>query len=144
MANFYIPEFPYTGSQAIVASDRIMLLSKQDSTLIFGEKAVSLSSKGSVNIDSVKNVLINPGQAGIIELGLNATEAVIKGDSFVANLRLLVQDIELLSSALSKLSESNLAGAVPLIVQSATKLNETANILKDKFKDNLSTVTKTK
>ena len=109
MANSYIPEFPYTGSQAIVASDRITLLSKQDSTLIFGEKAVGLSSKGSVNIDSVKNVLINPGETGIIELGLNATEAVIKGDSFVANLRLLVQDIELLSSALSKMSETNLA-----------------------------------
>jgi hypothetical protein len=144
MANLYIPEFPYTGSQAIIAAERVTLLSKQDSTLIFGEKAVGLSTKGSINVDAVSGVKINPGDGKEILLGLNATEAVIKGDSFMENLYFLLVKIENFSQAVSQLSESNLAAAVPQIVSTASSLNTTANILKDKFKDNLSTVTKTK
>lgn len=143
MANLYIPEFPFTGSQAIVASDRVTLLSKQDSTLIFGEKAIGLSTKGSLNLDAVDGVKINPGTGKQVQLGLNATEAVIKGDGFMENLYILLVQIENFSLAVSKLSESNLAGAVPDIVRTASNLNSSANILKDKFKDNLSTVTKT-
>jgi hypothetical protein len=144
MANLYIPEFPYTGSQAIVAAERVTLLSKHDSTLIFGEKAVGISTKGSVNIDAVNGVKVNPGDGKEIQLGLNASEAVIKGDSFMVNLYLLLVEIENFTKAVSLLSESNLAAAVPKIVSTASTLNTTANILKDKFKDNLSTVTKTK
>lgn len=143
MANLYIPEFPYTGSQAIIAAERVTLLSKQDSTLIFGEKAVGLSTKGSINVDAVSGVKINPGEGKEILLGLNATEAVIKGDGFMGNLYLLLIQIENFSKQVSQLSESNLAKAIPGIVSSASTLNATANILKDKFKDNLSTVTKT-
>ena len=143
MANLYIPEFPYTGSQAIIAAERVTLLSKQDSTLIFGEKAVGLSTKGSINVDAVSGVKINPGEGKEILLGLNATEAVIKGDGFMGNLYLLLIQIENFSKEVSQLSESNLAKAIPRIVSSASTLNATANILKDKFKDNLSTVTKT-
>ncbi len=77
MDYMYVPYFPYTGSQAIVASDRVTLLSKEDSTLIFGEKAVGLSSKGSVNLDATQGVTLNPGEAKEIKLGLNANQSVI-------------------------------------------------------------------
>ena len=48
-----------------------------------------------------------------------------------------------MSSELSKISETNLASAVPLIVKSATNLNTVATVMKANFRDTLSTVTKT-
>jgi hypothetical protein len=139
----YIPYFPFTGSQAIVASDRVTLLSKTDSVLVFGEKAVALSSKGSVNLDATEGVIINPGEAKTVKLGVNANQSVIKGDSFIDNLDLLLTAISNMSYSLSKINESNLAAAVPLIVKDATTLNTVATTMKAKFRDTLSTVTKT-
>lgn len=139
----YIPYFPFTGSQAIVASDRVTLLSKTDSVLVFGEKAVALSSKGSVNLDATEGVVINPGEAKTVKLGVNANQSVIKGDSFIDNLDLLLTAISNMSYSLSKINESNLAAAVPLIVKDATTLNTVATTMKAKFRDTLSTVTKT-
>jgi hypothetical protein len=139
----YIPYFPFTGSQAIVASDRVTLLSKTDSVLVFGEKAVALSSKGSVNLDATEGIIFNPGEAKEIKLGVNANQSVIKGDSFIDNLILLLDAISNMSSELSKISETNLASAVPLIAKSATNLNSVATVMKANFRDTLSTVTKT-
>ncbi len=143
MDYMYVPYFPYTGSQAIVASDRVTLLSKEDSTLIFGEKAVGLSSKGSINLDAVQGVTLNPGEAKEIKLGLNANQSVIRGDSFIDNLDLLLIAISNMSYALSKINESNLAASIPLIVKNASTLNDVATAMKAKFRDTLSTVTKT-
>lgn len=139
----YVPYFPFTGSQAIVASDRVTLLAKADSVLVFGEKAVGLSSKGSINLDATQGVIINPGEGKKIKLGTNANQAVIRGDSFMDNMELLLVAIENMSYALSKINESNLAAAVPLIVKSAANLNTVATTMKAKFKDTLSTVTRT-
>lgn len=139
----YVPYFPFTGSQAIVASDRVTLLAKVDSVLLFGEKAVALSSKGSVNLDATEGVIINPGEAKTVKLGVNANQSVIKGDSFIDNLDLLLTAISNMSYALSKINESNLAAAVPLIVKDAATLNTVATTMKAKFRDTLSTVTKT-
>lgn len=44
--------FPYSGSQAIISSDRVWLYSRRDSTLLFGNNSVGLSSKGTINLDS--------------------------------------------------------------------------------------------
>jgi hypothetical protein len=139
----YIPYFPFTGSQAIVASDRVTLLSKTDSVLVFGEKAVALSSKGSVNLDATEGIIINPGEAKTVKLGVNANQSVIRGDSFIDNLDLLLTAVSNMSYALSKINETNLAAAVPLIVKSATTLDTVATTMKAKFRDTLSTVTKT-
>lgn len=44
--------FPYSGSQAIISSDRVWLYARRDSTLLFGNNSVGLSSKGTINLDS--------------------------------------------------------------------------------------------
>ncbi len=48
-----------------------------------------------------------------------------------------------MSFAISKMNESNLAASIPLIVKNATTLNDVATAMKAKFRDTLSTVTKT-
>lgn len=143
MDSTYVPYFPYTGSQAIVTGDRVTLLSKEDSVLVFGEKAVALSTKGSLNFDSTNGIILNPGESKEVKLGLQANQSVIKGDSFIDNLDLLLIAISNLSFALSQINESNLAAAVPGIVKEATTLYTQATTLKAKFRDTLSTVTKT-
>lgn len=139
----YVPYFPYTGSQAIIASDRVTLLSKEDSVLVFGEKAVALSSKGSVNLDASEGIIFNPGDSKTVKLGINANQSLIKGDSFMDNLDLLLNAISNLSYALSQINESNFAASVPGIAKQAESLNTVATTIKSKFRDTLSTVTKT-
>jgi hypothetical protein len=75
--------FPYSGSQAIIVSDRVWIHSKNDSTMIFGSDSIGLSSKGTINLDSsIYTVVFSPK----IYLGRgseNETEPVILGQTFI-------------------------------------------------------------
>lgn len=55
----YQPQFPYEGRQIIIDSGRVTLNSKDDTTFLLGREAVSISSGGSVNIDSNGDFLLN-------------------------------------------------------------------------------------
>ena len=55
----YVPEFPYIGNQAIIKSDRVVLMGDKDSVFLFGNEAVSLSSKHTVNLDAKDKVIIS-------------------------------------------------------------------------------------
>ena len=55
----YQPQFPYEGRQIIIDSGRVTLNSKDDTTFLLGKEAVSISSGGSVNIDSNGDFLLN-------------------------------------------------------------------------------------
>ena len=76
----YRPDFPYRGKQIIIDSGRVMLNSKDDATFIVGNKAVSISSGGTINLDSDGKCIIN---SSAIDLGLEAIHPVIHGDTFV-------------------------------------------------------------
>ena len=89
----YIPKFPYNGNQSIITSDRVTLLAKTDGAFIFGKKAVSLSSQGTVNIDAKQKLAIS---SPIIELGLNAStkgEPALLGDALVLALDNLIDQL---------------------------------------------------
>ena len=76
----YKPVFPYTGKQIIIDSDRVTLNSKDDMTFLIAKKAVSISSGGTVNIDSEGMTIINSPK---IKLGLNAEHPLVYGDTLV-------------------------------------------------------------
>jgi hypothetical protein len=76
----YQPDFPYRGKQIIIDSDRVTLNSKNDATFLVGKKAVSISSGGTINLDSDGKCIIN---SSAIDLGLEAIHPVIHGDTFV-------------------------------------------------------------
>jgi len=74
----YKPEFPYRGKQIIIDSDRVLLNSKTDTTFIIGNKAVGISSGGSINLDSSGDCIINSAN---IKLGLDARHPLVYGDT---------------------------------------------------------------
>mgnify|MGYP003642984246 CR=1 FL=1 len=73
----YKPVFPYTGKQIIIDSDRVTLNSKEDMTFLLAKKAISISSGGTVNIDSGGMTIINSPK---IKLGLDAEHPLVHGD----------------------------------------------------------------
>ena len=53
----YIPEQPdqYAGKQAIINSDRILFNAKEDSILLYSEKAIGFSTNGNIHFDTDNN-----------------------------------------------------------------------------------------
>jgi hypothetical protein len=89
----YVPEFPYTGNQAIIKSDRVILMGDKDAVFIFGNQAIGLSSRHTINLDAKEKVTISSPK---IELGNNAKslgEPVILGDVLVSQLVLLLEQL---------------------------------------------------
>jgi hypothetical protein len=139
----YIPAIPYGGNQAIISSNRVTLHAQEDSVLIFGKKAIALSSLGTLNLDITSRLLINTPK---IELGLDAErlgDPVLLGNKNVQIMTRLLESLELLGSALQCLTETQLELAIPEIVYSAQKLAETAQSLRGDLSSTLSKVTYT-
>lgn len=67
----------YDGKQAILCSDRVILNARKEEVLLFSPKSIGLSTEGTVNIDSTKEMIINSRN---IYLGLNATQHILLGD----------------------------------------------------------------
>jgi len=139
----YIPTIPYGGNQAIISSNRVTLHAQEDSVLIFGKKAIALSSLGTINLDINDKLIINSPK---IELGLNAEKSgdpVILGNKNVELMTRLLKSLEILGTSLQCLTETELELAIPDIVFSAQKLAETAASLKTDLSSTLSKVTYT-
>jgi hypothetical protein len=140
----YIPTPQYTGHQVIITSDRVTLHSRNDSVMLFGKKAIALSSLGTVNLDVSKKVIINSPK---IELGLSAErlgEPVLLGKKTVQMLSRLLDALTLLSTSLSTISNTKLETSIPGIVKSSKALAELCPKLRSSLKDILSEVTYTK
>jgi len=69
----YKPEIPdqYTKEQIILSSGRLVFNAKSDSVMLFGSKAILLSSAGTINLDSDSHTIINSPK---IYLGLQASK----------------------------------------------------------------------
>jgi hypothetical protein len=101
-ANFgsdYKPEFPYLHDQLILNSGRVLLNSKHDSTLLFGKKAIALSSDGTLNFDSRLKYIVNSPR---IELGLGDKASVTLGEPLIDYLTSLTTSINDLALELAK------------------------------------------
>lgn len=135
-----VPQFPYTGSQVIVASDRVTLYSRTDGVFLFGKGTVGLSSPSTINLDSRESVLVYSPK---IKLGSRATEQVILGNRMIKDLREIYIDLKFLCDALSRLNETNFSATVPYITRASQKLSGRLNQKIIDLNNNLSNVTYT-
>jgi hypothetical protein len=122
--DLYVPKLRYAGAQIILSSDRVTIHSEGDCILIFGNKAVAISSKGYVDINS-EGTTINAPQ---IELGLQAKdkgEPVTKATSLLISLGQILKRLQDVSQALNRLSETGLGEAIPAIVKATEVLTST-------------------
>ena len=140
-ATLYKPEFPYRGKQIIIDSDRVLLNAKDDSVFIVGDKAVGISSGGTFNIDSDDKTIINSPQ---IDLGLNAEEAAVKGDTLVKVFNEYLLGINLL--VVPQLKTATDAEGVKLagVQRAGEALEALTNMLNEDIKASLSNVVKIK
>ena len=117
----YKPVFPYTGKQIIIDSDRVTLNSKEDMTFLLAKKAISISSGGTVNIDSKGMTIINSPK---IKLGLDADHPLVYGDVLVDILSNFFQILQ--QRVAPELKKSAIEGIPILGAQSAAKALSTA------------------
>lgn len=139
----YIPAIPYGSNQAIISSNRVTLHAQEDSILVFGKKAIALSSLGTINLDITDRLIINSPK---IELGLDAEKLgspVILGSKNVQLMTRLLESLEILGTSLQCLTETQLELAIPDIVFSAQKLADTTAALRADLSSTLSKVTYT-
>jgi len=136
----YIPKFPYTGDQVTVGAGRLIFHAKEDSVFIFANKAISLATSGSAHINATEGTFIN---SNTIELGLNAQEQLIKGNTAVMNWKVLYTQLQQFVNAVGGMSETELGLSVVEINKVATVLSQTIQAQRDSLDDLLSTTTKT-
>mgnify|MGYP003656166780 CR=1 FL=1 len=133
--------FPYLGNQVIISSGRVMIESKDDVILLFSKKGVGVSTNGTFNVDAPEKTTLN---SKVIELGLRAVadgERVLKGQTTLQQLDLLLDGIVLLSDALS----SNTVARLSAVATIAGGLSITAKSVKSQLNTKaLSDVTYTK
>ena len=135
------PEFPYRGKQIIIDSDRVLLNAKDDSVFIIGDKAVGISTNGTFNIDSSGKTIINSSQ---IDLGLDAEESAVKGDTLVKVFNEYLLGINLL--VVPQLKTATDAEGVKLagVQRAGEALEALTNMLNEDIKASLSNVVKIK
>lgn len=136
----YIPKFPYIGEQATIGSGRILIHAKDDTAFIFADKAVVVSTTGSFHVNATEGTFINSQK---VELGLNAQEAIMKGNTTVNDLKLLYNALQKFTVAVGGLSTTEPQLAIPKIISSAKVLDRTLERLKNRLPDLLSQVSKT-
>ncbi len=119
----YKPAFPYLGNQVIITSGRVVAHSKDDMIFLFGKKGVGVSTPATFNIDADERVLITSPK---IELGYQAEvygQPILLGNSTVAQLRLLLDQLKALADGLVLMKSTELEVSIPKIVQAATVLS---------------------
>lgn len=133
----YKPDFPYKQNQIILSSDRIVLHSKKDSIFLFGQKAVAISTNGTLNVDAKIGMTV---AAPVIELGADASidgigDPLIKAGDFMTQLSRILTQLELLAGALMilKSESTGFAASVPVITAQARLLKDVTADVKARF-----------
>ena len=126
------PQFPYSGNQIILSSDRVVLHSKKDAIFLFGKAAVGLSSTKTINLEAKEAIHISspkvylgpvysPGELSTdyqpTVLGNNLSEELLDLYTYLSSVAFL----------LSKVNESNLATWAPSMRYAAEILNSELN-----------------
>ena len=101
----YLPQFPYTGNQIILNSDRLHLNAKNDFILLNSKKSISLAAPGSINIDSEGSFIVN---ANKIKLGIGeqSNSPLVKGDKLQELLVSCAQFFQLISEDIEDAEDS--------------------------------------
>jgi len=94
----YTPETPskYSKPQIIFQSGRILFNAKDDSLLFFGNKAIILTSRGNIHLDSTGTIILNSTQDKKIQLGKDAKEPLLLGNKTIDELNTLTSKLSTL------------------------------------------------
>jgi len=125
----------YNKNQILLSSGRLVFNSSVDSILMSSIQDISLSSENEIGIDSKNNINLS---ANKINLGSkNATEAVIKGTSFMGQFELLLQQMENITEALTttRVWDEGVPAPDPVVVPIATNAAATIKNMKNLVKD---------
>lgn len=125
------PETPneFSGKQVIINSGRLVFNSTNDHILLSSNKSVGLNAINSINIDTPLTVI----QSDEVLLGSkNATEPMLKGNLLINELQSLLNQIQLLTTALQAVPQA--AAAATLVLSELPKIS--ANLEKTKSKVN--------
>jgi len=129
----YTPEYPYLGNQVIITSGRVTHHSYNDFIFLFGKKGVAVSSPATFTVDAQERTILN---SPVIELGFRAErvgEPIMLGTSTAIQLGFIFEAIANLAGALKELDSEDLESSFPLIVQTATVLEDTAKTVSSKI-----------
>ena len=114
----YKPQFPYNGKQIIFNSDRVLINSKNDSILLFSSKVISLSSNEGIHFNTEKEFIVNSSK---IQLGIDATEPLVRGNKFKNLMNKLLLDLENVGDQLFTATDSN-GNAIPSVQTAGNSL----------------------
>lgn len=133
-------EFPFTGPQVILSSDRILLHSKKDAVIIAGKRAVSLCSTETINLDAKEKIILD---SDLVELGHEARalgESVVLGNSLVFQLELFTGALKEIGVQLGRVGENkeNIAASITIIKNQGLQLESAAVQLEDSLQTLLS------
>lgn len=118
------PDLPsnYIKPQIVLNSDRVIINAKSDSVLISGNSSVSLSSNNGIYLEAKKKICIDSPN---IKLGdKDATQPVLKGDITVEYLKIIIQEIANISTALKTIqiyTGPNVVGVPDASIQPVAK-----------------------
>jgi hypothetical protein len=117
----------YSGSQAIISSDRVINHSKEDGIYLFGKATVGISSPGTINLDSDEAIIVDSDR---VELGHNASEQVVLGNKLVETLNNLLTGLMYLSTVMSTMSgttQAETAVSITLLADAGAEFTGTVN-----------------
>lgn len=116
----------YTGAQALLTSDRVILNARKENVLIFATNNIELYTKNTLSIDTDEKIVLNSPQ---IFLGLDndkiPTEPAILGNEMVKALTKLLNELGKFSNSLSTAVAPSSGGPIADINVAATSLGET-------------------
>jgi len=122
----------YTNPQIILNSDRIILNAKNDSVLISGQTSVGISSNNSVNLESTSEMNLS---SKLVRLGgVKADQSVLKGDTTVEYLKILITELQNLSEALKVVQDWPSGAPVPNPVL-LTAANSSLQVFKNVYNE---------
>ena len=92
----------FSNPQVIINSDRLVFNAKTDHILLSSAKSIFLGGNSSINCTTKEYIIQSPQ---ILLGGKNATESVIKGDIFLGDLIVIMNELSTVCSRLEQLQE---------------------------------------
>ena len=124
----------YSGNQAIIASDRIILNARKQEIIGFSKEGIGFSSEKIFSIDAKEVVEI---ESKLINLGLNAEEPVLMGQTTIDWLKELCDVLKSLTNDIKAITVPTGVGpsVTPINGQSFTVINNDINALSSRIDD---------
>lgn len=143
------PKLPrtYNSNQIILSSGRLLFNTTQDDIILSSKNNISINALNEIGIDSDNTISFNAPRISLG--GPGARDGIIKGNKFMPQFKLLVQQLNNLASALEKARvwPAGVPAPDPVVVPIATSIKGVTDdlliLLNDKKQPLLSKVVKT-